>query len=167
MGADSCLALADIANYPGLSADSDDGSDADGTGLECADDHYWNHTQSQCLCELGYKPDGIECRNATDNVNELCLFTNCTTCTATTTTCAAYNGSGPTAEDCFALNAVLETVSSNTGCACMNGFKRIYTALNEWRCERTADVARTDCAVASSAPLVKFTMTELNYEITS
>jgi hypothetical protein len=162
MGADSCVLVADIADYSLTEATTPDDY------LHCDTDNttkYWNHTSKKCLCIHGVDADNTTCR--TDGHADVCDAFNCDDCTANT--CVSYLNATPTHDSCFALNAVLDTISAKTGCKCMPGFKVIYNELNEWRCDRTADIARTNCdAVAvSGSPAVKFSMTELDAQISA
>lgn len=161
MGADSCILTADIASI------------ADVTTATCDDAaKYWDPKQKKCLCIYGVEAsDSTTCRT-TSETTALCPFTNCADapCAFDATECEAHTDNTITDDDCFKLNAILtvgNTDANTNGCKCMTGFTVIFNQLNVWRCERTADIARTNCpgVVVDTAPF--FVMTELSDEVTS
>lgn len=127
----------------------------------CPSGKYWDPLQKQCYCQYGSDADGT-CRTST--ATGVCDATNCATCTSGA--CSAFDTSNqPTDEECFALNAVREKNAGDDGAGCkpMSGFQVVYSYDNVWRAERTADDARTNCALGTASK--KFTVTELQTEI--
>jgi len=163
MGADSCILTADIDTSE-ISTDI------------CTDsDKYWDPKQKKCLCTYGVDlSDSTTCRLPADNTatNALCKFSNCadTICHFNAASCALHSSNTTTDDECFKLNAILtvdSTDGATNGCKCMTGFTHIFNQLNEWRCERTADIARTNCPGVTPGTAPFFTMTELSDEVTS